>query len=101
MNQDRLIWITSRYTIESYLPADWPFRAKHVRDDGGKVDVIGLSKVELAACFRDEIKSWSQCDPDSSDLGDKIAHLVSTIRLWQSPQEAIEPRYLPPFLAPR
>jgi energy-coupling factor transporter ATP-binding protein EcfA2 len=95
---DPSVWITDRYTIESYLPMAWPERAQSIREAAGRIEVTRITKVELAARFRSEKYDWAACDPDSSDLGEKIAQIVAAIRRWQSPQEAIEPRYLPPFL---
>jgi len=96
---DPSIWITRRYTIESYIPLSWPMRAKHLREtEEGRLRVVGTTKVELAERFRDAERDWSEYEPMASDLGGKIEKIFDAIRRWQSPQEDIEPRYLPPFL---
>lgn len=96
---DDTIWITEGYTIESYLPGTWLTAHRHILTDAsGKTTVEGISKVELARRFTQEVKEWPASISIESDLGQRIRRLLGRIAVWQSPQEIIEPAYLPPFL---
>ncbi|MHA3790528.1 AAA family ATPase [Sphingomonas sp. YL-JM2C] len=96
---DDTIWITEGYTIESYLPGTWLTGHRHILTDAsGRTTVEGISKVELARRFTQEVKEWPASVSIESDLGQRIRRLLGRIAVWQSPQEIIEPAYLPPFL---
>ncbi len=92
------VWITQGYTIESYLPSDWPAAARHIVRSDGRVRVQGISKVELADRFASAANPWTESFAAESDLPDRIAQLLDRVSAWQTPQELIEPPYLPPFL---
>jgi len=99
ISADTAIWITERYTIEAYLPSAWQLTEHHIEHDAdGRIRVKGISKIELAAAFAGTGFDWDALEPANSDLGSRITALVAAIEAWQSPNEAIEPNYLPPFL---
>lgn len=88
------VWITERYTVESYLPEDWPAAVRFIKTDAkGRLIVSGIGKVELACKFANEILDWNQSFANGSDLPVRIAALLDRINAWQSPQEIIEPSY--------
>jgi hypothetical protein len=91
------VWITEGYTIESYLPADWPPAVGHIVKSGGRVRVQGIAKVDLADRFATSPPPWTGSFAVGSDLPDRIARLLGQILAWQTPQELIEAPYLPPF----
>lgn len=94
------LWVTERYTIESYLPTSWDGTQRFVKEDGdGRTRVgRGITKVELAARFRREFTDWETSFVPRSDVQERIAELVNLIQAWQTPQEIIETAFLPPFL---
>jgi hypothetical protein len=88
------VWITERYTVESYLPENWPATVRFLKIDAkGRLIVSGIGKVELARKFANEIVDWNQSFANGSDLPVRIAALLDRINAWQSPQEMIEPSY--------
>lgn len=99
LSAESAIWVTAGYTIEAYLPEDWPERGRHViTDASGRLRVQGIGKVDLARRFVEAHPTWTGSFCADSDLPDRIASLLDRIDLWQSPQETIVPTYLPPFL---
>jgi hypothetical protein len=98
LDAEQQIWITQGYTIESYLPANWPMTARHIVRSGGRIRVQGISKVELANRFASAHLVWTASYASNSDLPEKITRLNDQISAWQTPQEVIEPPFLPPFL---
>jgi ABC-type branched-subunit amino acid transport system ATPase component len=100
LDQEDSVWVTERYTIESYLPGSWAPRRTHVIEDhAGRVKITGISKVDFARRFAEEPMAWEESFVTDSDLPSRIAALFARIRQWQSPQEVILPTYLPPWLA--
>jgi ABC-type branched-subunit amino acid transport system ATPase component len=99
LDQPDAVWVTEGYTIEDYLPTGWSAAARHVRQtEDGRTVVTGVSKVELATRFRDEVGDWRQSFREGSDLPVRMEALLDAIGAWQTPQEVIPMAYLPPFL---
>jgi energy-coupling factor transporter ATP-binding protein EcfA2 len=96
LDQHEAVWITQGYTIENYLPES--YRNWLRTDAQGRTKVRGLSKVELASRFRNEQAAWSGSFRADTDLGQRIDGLLDVIEHWQTPQEYIEPAFLPPWL---
>ena len=96
LGQSEFVWITQGYTIENYLPDHY---SRWISTDAtGRTGVRGLSKVELASRFRDKEKYWSSCCASETDLEQHIDKLLDMIEQWQTPQEYIQPAFLPPWL---
>jgi energy-coupling factor transporter ATP-binding protein EcfA2 len=93
------IWITQGYTIESYLPAGWEGGKGHVETtENGRTQVVGISKVELAERYARFLLEWDRSFLPGSDAPERVAALLNKIWRWQTPQEDIEPDFLPPYL---
>jgi energy-coupling factor transporter ATP-binding protein EcfA2 len=97
LGHETAVWITEGYTIEDYLPHSCQTWLS--KDSMGRTVVRG-SKVELAGKFRNASLDWTgNCAPES-DLQLRIDNLLTLIEQWQTPQEHIEPAFLPPWLKP-
>ena len=99
LGKDDHVWVTEGYAIEAYLPVDWPLAELHLRTTAqGRIVVEGIAKAELARRFALDGRGWRDSYREGSDVPDRIAGLSGLIAAWQTPQEVIEPAYLPPFL---
>ena len=77
----RQAWVTSGYTIESYLPDD--FRNRYFRADGKRLILLaGKSKVETAHAFAQMYRAFDDSHA-SDDLPRLIESMYRIIQHWQ------------------
>jgi energy-coupling factor transporter ATP-binding protein EcfA2 len=75
-------WVTSGYTIESYLPPAFRDRYFETNADGRLRQSKKVAKVDIARRFIAEGYGFKDCFDHMPDLRERIAKLVETIDRW-------------------
>jgi hypothetical protein len=77
------VWVTDKYTIESYLPSD--YLLKHFNEDGnGRLTLVNGTKVEIAKKYSETYKRLDDCSSIPTKLKTHIHELFNSIERWNT-----------------